>query len=104
MRHIKGLITEHIDCQSIETSIENMFLLLTGGDELSGYEIRLAGIHIFNHSFDIQEYMLDDQDIFFMYKQLKNRANILKPTYKPIPSSNQGRTLHYRKITKVFFI
>ncbi|CAF4410743.1 unnamed protein product [Rotaria sp. Silwood2] len=72
-----------------EPCIKNMFVLVTGGDLNEGINIRQACFNVFNNLVDINDEDFVDNDLLYLYQQLKNRIIMIKPVLM-IPGSEEG--------------
>jgi hypothetical protein len=62
-----------------EPYIKNLFLLVTGGDLNEGLNIRQGIFDVFKNIVDISHEDWVNDDLFYLYQQLKNRIMIIKP-------------------------
>ncbi|CAF1395224.1 unnamed protein product [Rotaria sordida] len=71
-----------------EPYIKDIFVLVTGGDLNEGINIRQACFNIFNNLVDINDEDFVNNDLLYLYQQLKNRIIIIKPVLM-IPESEE---------------
>lgn len=92
---INGLFEDFVmkyetEKELLEELINNLFLIVTGGDVYQGAAIRKACFNIYKNVFNLDRMKSIKKNFLFLYKQLKSNVLVINPVVKIDPVTDCG--------------